>query len=231
MITAEEIKRANSEMPKTDIKGKNYATVPARVAAFRQMCPMGSITTEIISLEAGVVTMRTTVKDEAGNVLSTGLAQEKEGSSYINKTSFIENCETSAVGRALGMLGIGSDADIATAEEVANAITNQDGRSGPQKGRRDDFGGQATERPRRSQKQQGGASAGQEMASTDDTPITDTERATLEAIIHAMGLTPEQLFTNKNTGECIWPNLTGAQYVQACKNLEELKKKRQKAAS
>ena len=69
--------------------------------------------------------MKTTITDENGKILATGMAQEKETSSYINKTSYIENCETSAVGRALGMLGIGSDEQMASAEEVANAINNQ----------------------------------------------------------------------------------------------------------
>ena len=54
-----------------------------------------------------------------------GYAQEKESSSFINKTSFIENCETSAVGRALGMCGFGIDTSIASYEEVQNAINNQ----------------------------------------------------------------------------------------------------------
>ncbi|MCQ2771082.1 MAG: hypothetical protein MJ236_04705, partial [Clostridia bacterium] len=53
------------------------------------------------------------------------IPQEKESSSFINKTSFIENCETSAVGRALGFAGIGSKTSIASAEEVRNAINNQ----------------------------------------------------------------------------------------------------------
>jgi len=59
-------------------------------------------------------------------ILAVGHAYEKEGSTFINKTSYIENCETSAVGRALGMLGIGIDTSIATAEEVNIAIINQD---------------------------------------------------------------------------------------------------------
>lgn len=58
-------------------------------------------------------------------VLGTGTAYEKEGSTFINKTSYIENCETSAVGRALGMAGFGIDTSIASAEEVQNAIANQ----------------------------------------------------------------------------------------------------------
>lgn len=125
MITAEQIKGVNERVKKIEVKGKNYACVAARVAAFRELCPNGAITTDILSLENGVVTMRTTVSDETGKVLATGMAQEKEESSYINKTSFIENCETSAVGRALGMLGIGSDEQMASAEETANAINNK----------------------------------------------------------------------------------------------------------
>ena len=58
-------------------------------------------------------------------LLGTGTAYEKENSTFINKTSYIENCETSAVGRALAMCGIGIDTSIASAEEVQNAINNQ----------------------------------------------------------------------------------------------------------
>ena len=109
MITYEQIKNVNDTLPRIDVKGKAYAMVPARVNAFRQICPNGSIQTEIISMADGVVTMKTTVTDEDGHILGTGFAQEKESSSYINKTSYIENCETSAVGRALGFLGLGSE--------------------------------------------------------------------------------------------------------------------------
>lgn len=129
MITAEAIKSANERVKKIEIgKGnqkKFYTSVAARVAAFREMCATGTIVTEIVTMADGVVTMKATVSDEAGRVLATGMAQEKESSSFINKTSYIENCETSAVGRALGMLGIGSDEQMASAEELANAINNQ----------------------------------------------------------------------------------------------------------
>lgn len=124
-MTYEQIVKANELLPKIDIKGKAYAAVPARIQAFRQLCPNGAIETEIISMENGVVTMKATAKDEGGRVLGTGFAQEKETASYINKTSYIENCETSAVGRALGMLGIGSESSIASAEEMVNALANQ----------------------------------------------------------------------------------------------------------
>ena len=105
---------------------KEYATVPERVKAFRQICPAGCISTEILSLTDEMVVMKTTITDENGQVLGTGMAFERPDSSYINKTSFIENCETSAVGRALGMLAIGVDASMASADELVNAIVNQE---------------------------------------------------------------------------------------------------------
>lgn len=126
MITKETLRAANDLISKIPIKGKEYATVHARITAFRAICPSGTITTEILSMEDGVVTMQATVKDEEGHVLASGLAQEKDNTSNINNTSYVENCETSAVGRALGMLGIGIENSVATAEEVANAIINQE---------------------------------------------------------------------------------------------------------
>lgn len=124
-MTYEDLKRANEVLKTIDVKGKNYVQVNERVKALRMICPNASISTEIISMADGIVTMKATVSDEDGKVLGTGFAQEKETSSYINKTSYIENCETSAVGRALGFAGIGIDGSMASAEEVANAIINQ----------------------------------------------------------------------------------------------------------
>lgn len=120
----EDIKKANESIRTTDIKGKEYAEVNQRIKAFRMVCPEGTIHTEILSLIDGVVTMKAVVEAD-GKILGTGHAQEKESSSFINKTSFIENCETSAVGRALGMCGFGIDTSVASYEEVENAILNQ----------------------------------------------------------------------------------------------------------
>lgn len=125
MITKELLEQANKGLEAIPVKGKSYVMVNKRVEAFRAMCPDGTITTDIISNEGGVVVMKATVMDETGKVLTTGLSYEKEGNSTINKTSYIENCETSAVGRALGFLGIGIDGSVASAEEVANAILQQ----------------------------------------------------------------------------------------------------------
>lgn len=124
-MTYEDILKANECLKTIDVKGKNYVQVNERVKALRMICPMATISTEIVSMDDGVVTMKATVSDENGKILGTGFAQEKETSSYINKTSYIENCETSAVGRALGFAGIGIDGSMASAEEVANAIINQ----------------------------------------------------------------------------------------------------------
>lgn len=124
-ITWEKLVKVNKAINPIDVKGKDYAQVNDRIKAFRELCPNGTITTDIIELANGVVTMKATVYDEEGKILGTGLAQEKESSSYINKTSYIENCETSAVGRALGFAGIGVDGSMCTAEELVNAITNQ----------------------------------------------------------------------------------------------------------
>lgn len=124
-MTYEELAKVNSVLNFTPIKGKDYAEVPARIDAFRQLYPDGSITTELLSNSDGVCVFKATVADGAGHILGTGHAYEKEGSTFINKTSYIENCETSAVGRALGMLGIGIKTSLASYEEVANAQLQQ----------------------------------------------------------------------------------------------------------
>lgn len=125
MYTWEQLQKANSLCKGIDVKGKEYIEVNQRIKAFRSICPGGSITTVMLSNENGVCVFQATVCDENMKVLGTGTAYEKETSSFINKTSYIENCETSAVGRALGMCGFGIDTSIASAEEVQNAIRNQ----------------------------------------------------------------------------------------------------------
>lgn len=123
-INFEDLKKANDTIKTTDVKGKAYAEVNQRIKAFRMVYPTGTIQTEMLSNENGVCIFKATVGNE-NIILGTGTAYEKENSSFINKTSYIENCETSAVGRALGMAGFGIDTSIASAEEVQNAIENQ----------------------------------------------------------------------------------------------------------
>lgn len=125
-MTFEELQKANAMIKTTPIKGKQYAEVNQRIKVFRMLFPNGQIHTSIESLENGVCVIKATVCDDNGQVLSNGHAYEKEDANFINQTSYIENCETSAIGRALGMLGIGIDTSIASAEEVENAINQQE---------------------------------------------------------------------------------------------------------
>ena len=128
-ISYEDIKKANEAIQPTDIKEKKYAEVNQRIKAFRMVYPMGFIINDMVSNENGVCVCKSTVGyySESGEaiILGTGTAYEKEGSTFINKTSYIENCETSACGRALGMAGFGIDVSVASAEEVQNAMNNQ----------------------------------------------------------------------------------------------------------
>lgn len=113
------------------IKGKNYVMVNTRIKAFRELPEYKgySLETEIVKLTDDECVMKAVIKDENGVVKANGTAWElkNNSSSTVNKTSFIENCETSAWGRALGNLGIGVDENIASAEEVLNAIAQQNG--------------------------------------------------------------------------------------------------------
>ena len=136
-MTYDDIVKVNSKLTATDIKGKSYMEVNQRIKAFRMLYPTGTIETEMLSNENGICVFKAKVGYtnpfyEDGKIkqlytlLGTGTAYEKEGSTFINKTSYIENCETSAVGRALAMCGIGIDTSVASAEEVQNAINNQE---------------------------------------------------------------------------------------------------------
>ena len=112
----------------TNIRGKQYVEVNERIKFFRQeeQYKGWSITTNIEHMTDNDVIMCTTIRDTTGLAVATGYAQEVKGSSNINKTSHIENCETSAVGRALAMLGIGIDTSIASANEVETAIAQSE---------------------------------------------------------------------------------------------------------
>ena len=129
-MTFNDIQDVNTKLKTMPIKGKNYIPVNERVKAFRMLYPEGKIETELIKYENSVVIFKASIYGdnfEDDGLLATGYAQEIEGSSNINRTSAIENCETSAVGRALGFLGIGIDTSIASFEEVQNAQFFQDG--------------------------------------------------------------------------------------------------------
>jgi hypothetical protein len=104
----------------------DYVQVNERIEKFYEKYPDGSIQTEIQSIVDGVVIIKAyAYRDREDPRPATGHAYEKENSSFINKTSYIENCETSAVGRALAMLGFEIKKSIASKEEVENAKLQQ----------------------------------------------------------------------------------------------------------
>ena len=108
-----------------DIKGKPYVEVKTRVQWFRKNIENGSIETEILHFDKETIMCKTKVHVN-GALVATGMAHEDKNASAVNKTSFVECCETSSVGRALGMLGIGIATSVDTAGTVAAAIAQQE---------------------------------------------------------------------------------------------------------
>lgn len=140
-----ELTKVNSEIKTTPVKGKNYAEVKERINAFRKIYPEGFIKTEPLYLDenrcefhaqVGYYFQKTRTIDIASSevsktvtelipiVLGEGTACEYRSASNINKTSYVENCETSAIGRALGVVGIGIDVALASADEMRYVETD-----------------------------------------------------------------------------------------------------------
>lgn len=113
-------------MKTVNIKGKEYVMVNERLKQFRENYKGYSLISEIVNLTEDSCVMKAIILDADGKTVATGHAQEDRTSSMINKTSFVENCETSAWGRALANFGIGIDTSVASAEEVDMAIAKQE---------------------------------------------------------------------------------------------------------
>lgn len=114
-------------MKSVNIKGKEYITVNERLIYFRSQPNYKGwrISEDIISLDEKGGIFKVTITNQEGIEITNAHAQESKDTSYINKTSMLENGFTSALGRALGYLGIGIDTSIASADEVVNAVNNQ----------------------------------------------------------------------------------------------------------
>ena len=113
-------------MKKIQIHGKDYVMVKDRIIFFNENFPNGSITTELKATENSFIFKAKITPDvENPSRKFTGHAEEVIGASQINKTSALENCETSAIGRALGCMGIGVEDSFASADEVKNAMYKQ----------------------------------------------------------------------------------------------------------
>ncbi len=114
-------------MKSVNIKGKEYITVNERLIYFRTQPQYKGwrISEDVVSLDEKEGLFKVTIINPDGFEMAVAHAQEYRDSSYINKTSFVENGFTSALGRALGYLGIGIDTAIASADEVQTAVKNQ----------------------------------------------------------------------------------------------------------
>jgi hypothetical protein len=124
LIASQYISTKENEMSGTvKIHGKEYKTVALRIQEFREKHPDFTIQTELVEANDMLVIVKATIAC-AGQVIATGYAEEVRTASKINRTSALENAETSAVGRALAFFGLGGS-EIASADEVANAITQQ----------------------------------------------------------------------------------------------------------
>ena len=112
-----------------DIHGKPYVMVKDRVIHFNNEYPNGCIRSKLVDRIDSVVIFEATVIPDVDKPerFFTGHAEEEIGSSQINQTSALENCETSAIGRALAMMGIGVNESFASGDEVANAVYQQGG--------------------------------------------------------------------------------------------------------
>jgi len=90
-----------------NFSGKKYTVVSNRVEIFRKSFGIElGIKTEIILNDGKFVIVKAIIEDKDGHVVGSGFAEEVRGSSNVNKTSALENCETSAIGRALASLGL-----------------------------------------------------------------------------------------------------------------------------
>ena len=107
------------------IGNKNYVLVKTRLQYFRKHYENASITTEILHFDKESIMMKATAYID-GKVVATGTAHEEKSKNTINATSFCEVCETSSIGRCLGILGIGITESVATFDEVNSAIRQQE---------------------------------------------------------------------------------------------------------
>lgn len=116
--------------PRVNIKGKQYATVATRVECFRRYFPPPewAIETDAFGLDNEWVRVKASILHN-GVVVATGMGEENRSQGPINRTSALENCETSAVGRALSAFGL-HGGEYASANEVQEAIAKQEADKG-----------------------------------------------------------------------------------------------------
>jgi len=106
-----------------NIKGKSYVMVSDRVLFFNKEYPKGYIQTNLVSNDGKTVVLKAKVVPNIENPdrYFTGYSQATKGEGMVNKTAHLENAETSAVGRALALMGIGVIDSIASVDEINKA--------------------------------------------------------------------------------------------------------------
>lgn len=112
-----------SDLKTIAIKGKPYVQVKDRLKYFRENFKGYALISELVEVTDRSALIRAVVKNEKGEIIATGTAYERADAkgSLVNATSHVENCESSAWGRALGNFGIGIDDSVASADEVEHA--------------------------------------------------------------------------------------------------------------
>lgn len=102
----------------------DYETVEARLEKFWAAHPHGRIITEPIVYADGQFIFKAEIyvhRDDA-QPTTTGWAEERVGQGMVNKTSALENCETSAIGRALANMGFATKGKRASQSEMAKVV-------------------------------------------------------------------------------------------------------------
>lgn len=104
-------------------KKKDYVLVADRILFFNDNYPNGKIETELVSHETTKFIIKAKVTPDATKPerYFTGYSQADETQGFVNKTAALENSETSAVGRALAMMGIGVLDSVASVDEMRKA--------------------------------------------------------------------------------------------------------------
>ena len=113
------------ELEGVNIHGKEYKSVNIRIKVFREFFPNFSLTSDILVYSDNACRVKASVISPAHRVMATGHAEEDKNTNHINKTSMLENCETSAWGRALANFGLQGD-ELASANERERAKAKED---------------------------------------------------------------------------------------------------------
>ena len=205
----EQLEELNKRLPTIEIKGKKYVMTNARILGFWELFPNGRIVTKQLTDDGSRCEFACQVYRDEADELPTVVSHAYEvRTGAINSTSYLENCETSAIGRALGFLGIGATESIASADEVMNAIERQEANESRSKATAKGSRGNGSDKARK--------------AASRAARITDIVRLKTECIengIHADGI--DAWFASK-FGETPLNKLTDPQLFEVSKHLETL---------